>query len=64
MTLAMGTHRQSPRTPLNAPAIGATVRTPTGRPAIVIEIHATEREATVQWIEDGERARFKWGVLR
>jgi len=60
----MDTRRQSPRTPPIAPDIGATVRTPTGRPAIVIEIHATEREATVQWIEDGERARFKWGVLR
>ncbi len=41
------------------PEVGSTVKTPTGRPAIVIEIHATEREATVQWIEDGERARFK-----
>lgn len=47
-----------------APAIGSTVRTPTGRPAIVIEVHLREREATVQWIEDGERARFQWGVLR
>lgn len=47
-----------------APEVGSTVKTPSGRPAIVIEIHATEREATVQWIEDGERARFKWGVLR
>ena len=46
------------------PEVGSTVKTPSGRPAIVIEIHATEREATVKWIEDGERARFKWGVLR
>ena len=44
--------------------VGTTVRTPTGRQAIVIELHLPEREATVQWIEDGERARFKWGVLR
>ena len=46
-----------------APEVGSTVKTPTGRPAIVIEVHLREREATVQWIEDGERARFKWGVL-
>lgn len=61
MTIAMDTRRQSPTA---APAIGSTVRTPTGRPAIVIELHPVEREATVQWIEDGERARFKWGALR
>ena len=47
-----------------APEVGSTVKTPSGRPAIVIELHLPEREATVQWIEDGERARFKWGVLR
>jgi hypothetical protein len=46
------------------PEVGSTVKTPSGRPAIVIELHLPEREATVQWIEDGERARFKWGVLR
>ena len=44
--------------------MGSTVRTPSGRIAIVVAVHELEREATVQWIEDGERARFKWGVLR
>ena len=44
--------------------LGETVRTPTGRPAVVVEIHHQEREATVQWFDDGERARFRWEVLK
>ena len=64
MSLVMDTRRQSPRTPVNAPAVGSMVKTPAGRVAIVIELHRPEREVTVQWLEDGERARFKWGVLR
>lgn len=47
----------------NPPAIGAFVRTPTGRTAIVIELHRPEREATIQWIDDMERARFRWALL-
>jgi len=64
MTVAMHTRPTPARYAHNAPEVGSTVRTPSGRPAIVIEIHRQEREATVQWLEDGERARFRWGVLR
>ena len=47
-----------------APEMGAPVRTPSGRPAIVVEIHEREREATVQRLEDGQWVRFRWSVLK
>ena len=38
---------------------GTRVRTPSGRLATVIEPADERGEATVEWIADGERARFK-----
>lgn len=49
---------------VKAPEMGAPVRTPSGRPAIVVEVHEREREATVQRLEDAERVRFRWSVLK
>lgn len=35
------------------------VTTPTGRRAFVVDTHPKDHECTVEWIEDGERARFR-----
>lgn len=40
------------------------MRTPSGRLAFVVEVHEREREATVQRLEDAERVRFRWSVLK
>lgn len=53
-----------PRVQSRSPEMGSTVRTPSGRIAIVVALHEAEREATVQWFDDGERARFRWEVLK
>ncbi len=53
-----------PVTNARAPEMGATVRTPSGRLAIVVAIHEAEREATVQRIDDAEQVRFRWTLLR
>lgn len=42
---------------------GDPVLTPTGRRAIVIEVHENG-ELTVEWVEDGQRARFKVNHLQ
>lgn len=39
------------------------VKTPTGRTALILELHPKEQEATIQWL-DGDRARFKLKLLR
>lgn len=46
------------------PEMGATVRTPSGRIALVVALHDREREATVQRIDDAEEARFRWSQLK
>lgn len=47
-----------------APDMGSTVRTPSGRIAIVVAVHEIDREATVQRVDDGEQARFRWSHLK
>lgn len=44
--------------------MGSTVRTPSGRIAIVVAVHEHEREATVQRVDDAEQARFRWSLLK
>lgn len=53
-----------PRVQQRAPEMGSTVRTPSGRIAIVVAVHEAEREATVQRVDDGEQARFRWSHLK
>lgn len=53
-----------PRVQSRSPEMGSTVRTPSGRLAFVVAIHEAEREATVQRLEDAERVRFRWSVLK
>ena len=55
--------RTPPQSPFFVPAVGALVITPSGRTAIVEELHHDEREASVQWL-DGSRGRFRFSVIR
>lgn len=50
-----------PPTPSFAP--GDEVITPSGRVADVVNVYPESGEALVQWF-DGDRARFKFGLLR
>jgi hypothetical protein len=43
--------------------MGAPVRTPSGRPAVVVAINEERREATVLRLDDGERVSFRWSLL-
>jgi hypothetical protein len=45
-------------------AIDGVLTLGTKRPARVVSWHAEQREATVQWMEDGEIARFTVRWLR
>lgn len=44
--------------------MGATVRTPSGRLAVVLGLHEAEREADVQFLKGADRARFRWSHLK
>lgn len=52
-----------PRSAL-APEIGSTVRTPSGRVAVVLALNDADREAEVQFLKGADRARFRWSHLK
>lgn len=43
--------------------MGSSVRTLSGRPAVVTAIHPERREVTVLRLDDGEHVSFRWNLV-